>query len=923
MASSRRDLRTRHKRELWVNTAVVTAISLYIGLQFGATCAETGQHNILAALGDVLGHMAEHPFKLFPCWWPVVAVSAFFPLLAFLYFYSDYMRRCSTMFRDAHGSGGFNDDLRGFYKEYVLDPALVKGKCARNQENKKVTRKKDYLTGKNGKLAEISYGVHRLLMPGRVLSREELRRCLGAAKILSKEVYLSTNAVWTRRNLNCFVLGASGTGKSRFIVKPNILQANSSYVVTDPSGEILKDCGGFLKSQGYQIKVLNLKDLGQSCRYNPMAYLGKPADIPVLINCMMSNIGGQDKGGGGNEKFWTQSTLALMSACTAYLFEVFTEENEYLDEAGHYPNPYWTGHRNFVNVMRMLRMAEIHEDEGATISDLDRLFAEQAEKNHNSYAVRMYQTFKMAPDKTALNILISTAVELGTFFDNDDFTNLAYRDEMDIPSIGRRKTAVFIILPEGETTYNFFASMFYTQLFQILYAQGEDNATRTHGDPALEIPCQIFLDEMANIGKIPEFNTKLATMRKYGISCTLIFQSQSQTKEYSEKGWESMIGNCDTLIYLGGAEPSTVKMLSERLGKETVQTFSYGASYGGKGGSSDNRQQIGRNVLDTNEIEQMQNNEQLIFIRGVRPFCVEKYPYEEHPNYKYSAGSHEKEAVFYDPSEFNISFDEDEVARTFVYIYGDRRHTEPRMLQKYEGRELPIDNFSRKLDARCRQLTGDKNAAWRQVEGAADMAGDGGYAGGSAYGNPYGGGQTGSGHTGGNQNSGSQTGGNQNSGSQAGGQSGGNKPGGGHSSGGQSGGMQNGRGLSGTGQDAGSRSGEVRSGEWNDGSGSVEAAGAVAGYGRRERTGRLLKEGIVSADGRRGSSLENLNPVNAADQADIRRKLENLRMGRCRNLTQEDYKRMINLETDEELAAYCRENWVFVDAYSAAYEFEE
>ena len=394
-------------------------------------------------------------------------------------------------------------------------------------------------------------------------------------------------------------------------------------------------------------------------------------------------------------------------------------------------------------------------------------------------------------------------MELGTFFDNDVFTNLAYRDEMDIPSIGRRKTAVFIILPEGETTYNFFASMFYTQLFQILYAQGEGNATRTHGDPALEIPCQIFLDEMTNIGKIPEFNTKLATMRKYGISCTLIFQSQSQTKEYSEKGWESMIGNCDTLIYLGGAEPSTVKMLSERLGKETVQTFSYGASYGGRGGSSDNRQQIGRNVLDTNEIEQMQNNEQLVFIRGVRPFCVEKYPYEEHPNYKYSAGSHGKEAVFYDPSEFNISFDEDEVAKTFVYVYGDSRHTEPRLLQKYAGRELPIDNFSRKLDARCRQLTGRKDAAWRQVEDAADSAGQGSYGGDPAYG-------------------------------------------------GQSGGVQNGRGLSSMGQSAGSLLGEVQAGEWQGGGEKAEAARRQADHDRRERTGRLLAERAASAGGRHG-----------------------------------------------------------------------
>lgn len=435
MASSKRDLKRKCKKEMITSTVVEGILLLYFGLLLGAAYLNVppeevffeGSKTLLDAALYLVPYFMEIPFGIWPSHILGISTTALIWLVCFMYNYQQYVRKYNTMYEDAYGSGGFNDDLEEYYREYVVDPSIVGGRTKKNEEGKKVTVKRIYPEG------------HKL--PAfNCVSDEKLKECLMNAQIYSKDVYLSLNAQWTRRNLNAFYLGASGTGKSRFAVKPNLLSANSSFVVTDPSAEILKDCGGFLESQGYVIKVLNLKDLSQSNRYNPMAYINKVADIPVLTNCMLANLDGGKSGGnsGGENKFWTKSTLAIVTACTAYQFEVFYEDNEFLED-GVTPNPHYKGNRNYVNVMRMLRMAEIHEDEGGTISDLDRLFAELAEKNHKSYAVKMYQTFKMAPDKTALNILISTAVELGTFFDNDEFSNLAFKDEMDIESIGQEK----------------------------------------------------------------------------------------------------------------------------------------------------------------------------------------------------------------------------------------------------------------------------------------------------------------------------------------------------------------------------------------------------------------------------------------------------------------------------------------------------
>ncbi len=705
MASFKRDLKRKCKKELVTFTILEGIFLFYFGLLLGAAYLHVPSEQLffedsktfLDAIVYFIPYVMEHPFGIWPSHPLGISTTALLWLICFMYNFQRYVRKYNTMYENAYGSGGFNDDLEEYYRNYVVDPTIVGGKTKRNDEGKVVTTKRIYPNG------------HKL--PAfNCVSDEKLKECFMNAQIYSRDIYMSLNALWTRRNLNAFYLGATGTGKSRTTVKPNVIQANSSFVVTDPSGEILKDCGGFLEKEGYVIKVLNLKDLSQSNRYNPMAYLSNISDIPVLTNCMLANLDGQKSGtsSGGENKFWTKSTLAIITACTAYQFEVFCEAEPYLED-GVTPNPYYKGNRNYVNVMRMLRIAEIHEEEGGTISDLDCLFAELAEKNHKSYAVKMYQTFKMAPDKTALNILISTAVELGTFFDNDEFSNLAFQDEMDIESIGQRKTAVFIITPEGETTYNFFAAMFYTQLFQVLYKQGEKNATAS-GDPALAVPVRIFLDEMANVGHVPQFNEKLSTMRKYRISCVPIFQSLAQLKTCFKEDWEVVIGNCDTLVFLGGAEPSECEMLSKRLGKMSVKTYSYGNS---ASGSSDNQQQIGRDVLTADEIERMKNTEQLIFIRGVRPFCTEKYTYEHHPNYKYTAGSGRKEAITIDLSQFHIEVDYEAMERTYVYCLGDEKHVVPHILPQYEGKKLPIDNFSLKLDNRIRVLTEGRLQHWR------------------------------------------------------------------------------------------------------------------------------------------------------------------------------------------------------------------
>lgn len=456
--------------------------------------------------------------------------------------------------------------------------------------------------------------------------KEYYEKCLLDSQILGNGLYLSMDARFTQRNYNTVVYGGSGTGKSRFYVKPNILNMNGSYVITDPSGELFQDMSGGLEKSGYKIKVLNLSEMNLSMRYNPFYYVRSTKDIPALVDVMVANIEGPKKSGGGDGKFWDLSTSALLCGIMGYLYEAYPLEQ-----------------RTFTNVLALLKMTDL--DKAAMDpnykSGLDLLMENWDEQtNGESYAVQQYKVFKMASEKTAGNILISTAVLFGKFFDLPELANLTCRDEMELDKIGEEKTALFLIIPVGNKTYNFLTSVLCSQLLQVLYQTAERRmVTEKLTNPTLKVHTTFLLDELNNIGTIPNIDLYLATCRKYGIGIVCIFQAQSQIE--SNPGYKEfandMVGNCDTMIYLGGAEPKTLKMLIERLGKKTITTYNNSTSKGRGGSYSESMQRLGRNVMDANELSEMDNEEMIAFVRGVKPQKVEKFPLQFHPNYYLSA----------------------------------------------------------------------------------------------------------------------------------------------------------------------------------------------------------------------------------------------------------------------------------------------
>lgn len=479
------------------------------------------------------------------------------------------------------------------------------------------------------------------------VSNKIKRECALNSQILSADVMMSLNTRFIQRNLNVFFFGGSGQGKSRNEIKPNLLNANASYVTTDPSGDILMDTGYFLKhKKGYKIKVFNLSDMTKSMRYNPFAYVKSDKDIPILVKALTENIEGPKKGSGGENAFWDSAKIALISGLCGILYEAYPLEQ-----------------RNFTNVMNLLRMGQLDESQPNKENDLDILFKDWEKEHPRSYAVKQYKTFKLAGGgKTAQNILITVAVLLGTYFDLDEFANLTYKDELNLEEIGEERCALYIITPQGNTTFNFMAATLYTQLFEVLYKQGEERMAREGlTNPTLKEHVSFYIDEMANIGHIPSYPIKLSTMRKYNMSSCPVFQSLAQLKELYEKEWEGIIGNCDAMVFLGGQEASTVKMLSEKLGKATIKSHNYSRNYSrgkmGGGGSSESHQNMGRELLTAAEVEQMPRNKELVFITGQKPFLTKKYPYEKHPNYRYTG---EKNPKFLFPlTRFQLDMDYD------------------------------------------------------------------------------------------------------------------------------------------------------------------------------------------------------------------------------------------------------------------------
>lgn len=428
-------------------------------------------------------------------------------------------------------------------------------------------------------------------------------------KIFSQNVRMGLDGKKHRRNLNTIVIGGSGAGKTRFYAKPNILQCNTSFVVLDPKGEIIRSVGHLLEAKDYVIKVIDLIDMSKSLGYNPFHYIQNDKDILKLITNLIRNT--TPKGSNTNDPFWEKSETALLEALMLYLYHYAPGDEQ-----------------NFTMVMEMLNYAEVKEDEEDYESPLDELFKRLETLDSNSLALKQYKIYKQAAGKTAKSILISVGVRLAAF-NLEELASLTRFDEMELEQIGERKTALFAIIPDNDSTFNFIVGMLYTQLFQMLYYQ----ADYVHGGE-LPVPVHFLMDEFANVALPDEFDKLLSTMRSRQIFVSIILQNLAQIKALYKDSWESIVGNCDELYYLGGNEQSTHKYISELLGKETLDTNTFGKSTGHSGSYSTNFQQTGRELLTADEVRLLDNNDGLLFVRGERPIKDKKYNLLKHPNIK-------------------------------------------------------------------------------------------------------------------------------------------------------------------------------------------------------------------------------------------------------------------------------------------------
>ena len=428
---------------------------------------------------------------------------------------------------------------------------------------------------------------------------------------LTQHVRLGLDTHKHRRSLNVLVIGGSGAAKTRSFVLPNILTANTNYVITDPKSEVLLATGGYLKEQGYDVRVLNLVNLEQSDGYNPFCYLRDEKDVLKLVNNLIQST--TPKGSHESDPFWTKAETALLQAIILMLFQ---EAPEY--------------EQNFSMVMRVLEYAEVREEDEGHVSPLDLLFESIERRKPDSVAVRQYKVFKLAAGKTAKSILVSTAVRLAPF-NLPQIQALTNHDDMDLYTLGEKKVALYAVIPDNDNTLNFLVSLLYAQAFQALYY----SADQIHHGP-LPRHVRFVLDEFAAM-PLPGFTRELATMRSRSISASVIIQNMAQIKELYKDSWETIPGNCDTILYLGGNESSTHKYVSEMLGKATIDTKTHGQTKGKSGSYSTNFQMSGRELLTPDEVRKLDNRYALLFIRGASPVMDEKYDLMHHPAISHSS----------------------------------------------------------------------------------------------------------------------------------------------------------------------------------------------------------------------------------------------------------------------------------------------
>lgn len=453
-------------------------------------------------------------------------------------------------------------------------------------------------------------------------------------KILTQKTKIGLDGRKHRRNLNVLVCGGSGAGKTRFYAKPNIMQANTSFVILDPKGENVRDTGNLLKSKGYDIKVLDLINMDKSYCYNPFVYLHSDNDIQKLVTNIFKNT--TPKGSQSQDPFWDQAAMMLLLALVFFL---------------HYEAP--PEEQNFPMVMEMIRSGEVKEDDDGFMSPLDRLFARLADRQPDHIALKYYRNYRSGSGKTLKSIQITLVARLEKF-NLDSLAAITQSDEMELDRLGEKKTAIYAVIPDNDSSYNFIVGMLYTQLFQQLYY----SADVMHGG-RLPVHVHFVMDEFANVALPDEFDKLLSTMRSREISVSIIIQNLAQLKKLFEKEWESIVGNCDEFLYLGGNEQSTHEYVSKLLGKETIDMNTYGQSKGRNGNYSTNWQITGRELMTPDEVRIMDNKYALLFIRGERPIMDLKYDILKHPNIKFSAdgGAEPYEHARPNYSIGSISFD--------------------------------------------------------------------------------------------------------------------------------------------------------------------------------------------------------------------------------------------------------------------------
>ena len=419
------------------------------------------------------------------------------------------------------------------------------------------------------------------------------------------------------RNKNILVIGGSGSGKTRFFCKPSLLQAHSSYVCTDPKGTLLPEIGTFLERKKYRIKCLNLINFRKSMKYNPLAYIRSEKDILKLVNALIMNTKGE--GEKSSEDFWVKAERLYYSALIGYIWYEATEEE-----------------KNFITLLDLINASEAREDDETYQSPVDLLFSQLEEREADHFAVKQYRKFKMAAGKTLKSILISCGARLAPF-DIKELRDLMEYDELELDTLGDQKTALFVILSDTDSTFNFVAALMYSQLFNLLCDKADD----FYGG-RLPVHVRLILDEFANIGQIPNFDKLIATIRSREISASIILQSQSQLKTIYKDAADTIVGNCDSTLFLGGKEKSTLKEISELLGKETIDLYNQSENRGSQVSHGLSYQKLGKELMTQDELAVMDGGKCIFMLRGVRPFLSDKYDLNQHPNYRYTADADPK-----------------------------------------------------------------------------------------------------------------------------------------------------------------------------------------------------------------------------------------------------------------------------------------